>query len=434
MNTTPARKGLSVKDIQSLIEANQTGLFAHRHGLALSISRTGSATWTLRYTGPGGNRRLMTLEPALGMNTTSLKALEARAITLKRQIKAGLDPLASRKAEQVVKAERKNSTNNFEEAATRFIADQAPNWKNVKHRAQWSATLERYVYPILGKKPPHEITTQDILEILRQPYRDTILWDGARETASRVRMRIESVLNAEFAINRDNPTHRANWQNFRNPAQWKNHLEVIFKSSGRISKGHFEAIPFDNVPKFFSELICKEDFSSKALSLTILCCTRTNETLGATWDEFDLEQGIWTIPAIRMKAGNEHRIPLSALALKILGGLPKIEGNPYVFAGNKSARPLSNMAMLMLLRGMRPDDGFTVHGFRSTFRDWTSETTLHPDTIAEMVLSHTIKDKTVAAYRRGDAFERRKQLMQQWCDYLTLDKVSYSEKWQKFIA
>lgn len=188
-----------------------------------------------------------------------------------------------------------------------------------------------------------------------------------------------------------------------------------------------ERIGFLGVP-----LQPKTDFSAKALFLTILCAVRTNETINATWAEFDLERRMWIIPPERMKAGIEHRVPLSNAAIELLSNLHKIGGNPYVFPGMKPRRPLSDMAMLEMLRGMR--ERCTVHGFRSTFRDWASETTLHPDTIVEMALAHTIKNKTERAYRRGDAFERRKALMQQWCDYLLKETQSYRAEWEKLIA
>jgi integrase len=189
---------------------------------------------------------------------------------------------------------------------------------------------------------------------------------------------------------------------------------------------------FADAPAFMQELQTKTDYSAKALMLTILCAVRTSECLNATWDEFDLDAAQWTIPAKRMKAGVEHRVPLSSAAITLLKALHRFAGNPYVFPGAKRNQPLSNMSMLEMLRGMR--DGLTVHGFRSAFRDWCSETTLHPDTIAEMALAHTQRDKVVAAYRRGDGFERRKQLMQQWADYLLISNDNYKKEWQRLIA
>lgn len=435
MTAVTLKKGLSPRTIQTLVEAAEPGLWAHRHGLTLSISKAGSATWTFRYSAPDGKRRLMTLETVNSnepISAATLKALEHKAEGLRLKVRAGHDPLADRHA-AAGKAERSPSRiETFEEASRRFIAEQSPHWKNEKHKAQWSATLEAYAYPIIGRKAPSEITTQDVLDVLRQKYKDTTLWDGVRETASRVRMRIETVLNAEFAINRDHPLQKDAWQNFRNPAQWKNHLQSIFKSNGKRTKSHFAAMDFKDVPDFVAELRQKTDYSASALLLTILCAVRSSETLNAEWTEIDLENATWTIPADRMKAGVEHRVPLSSAAIQLLKNLHRIEDNSHVFPGAKRKRPLSNMSMIEMLRGMR--DGLTVHGFRSAFRDWTAETTLHPDTIAEMALSHTIKDKTVAAYRRGDAFDRRKELMQQWCDYLSQNSNEYQDKWSKFIA
>ena len=188
------------------------------------------------------------------------------------------------------------------------------------------------------------------------------------------------------------------------------------------------------VGAFASELQAKTDYSSKALLLTILCATRTSETLNATWTEFDLDAATWTIPADRMKAGKEHRVPLSDAAVALLRGVHRMEGNPHVFPGARRGRPLSNMAMLEMLRGMREGAGLTVHGFRSAFRDWIMETTLHPDAIAEQALAHAIDNKVERAYRRGDAFERRRDLMQQWADYLTKGGDTYATQWAKFIA
>lgn len=437
MTATATRKGLSPRTISTLIDTGQPGLWSHRHGLALAISRAGSPSWTFRYSAPDGRRRLATLESINAnepITSADLKAMEARALDMKRKVLAGIDPLTERAGDRKLSKKENQQGGTFEQAARRFISEQSPNWKNEKHRAQWSATLETYVFPIIGKKEPHAVTTQDILDVLRQPYKQTTLWDGARETASRVRTRIETVLSAEFAINRDHPLHREAWANFRNPALWQGHLQVIFKASGKRTKDHFSAMGFEDVRAFVAELRKKSDYSAKALELTILCATRTSETLDATWNEIDLDAATWTIPAERMKAGKEHAIPLSDAAIALLETLPRIDGNPHVFPGAREGKSLSNMAMLMVLRGMRENENLTVHGFRSAFRDWAGETTLHPDLIAEMALAHTIKDATVKAYRRGDAFERRKQLMQQWCDYTVMNKIEYTEKWSKFIA
>ncbi len=233
-------------------------------------------------------------------------------------------------------------------------------------------------------------------------------------------------------MGKDDPRYAEAWSTFRNPAQWRGHLDRIFKANRR-TKQHFKAMDWKDLPTFFQTLSAKSDFSAHALRLTILCATRTSETLNAKWTEIDIENKVWNIPAERMKAGQPHSIPLSKTAIDLLSKLSRIEGNPYVFPGARRNRPLSNMAMLEMLRGMN-DDGLTVHGFRSAFRDWISETTMHPDTIAEMALAHTIKNKTEAAYRRGTAFDRRRNLIQQWDDYLTNSPNEYQLKWNLFIA
>lgn len=433
MTSTAARKGLNPRTIAALVDARQPGLWSHRKGLHLHISAAGTPNWCFRYTIKGGRRRLMMLEAVNDVSAPVLAIMEARAAALKAQVKAGYDPMAERDGQRKTPETARQQHDTFEEAARRFVEEQKPNWKSVKHGDQWLATLQTYAFPIIGKKAPHEITTSNVLDVLRQPYGETTLWNGARETASRVRMRIEAVLSAEYAEKHDNPAHRDAWQGFSNPARWKQHLERIFKASSKRAKQHFKAMAYQDVPAFVAELEKKPDFSAHALMLTILCATRTNETLQATWDEIDLEAGTWTIPAERMKAGKEHVVPLSSAAIALLETLPRIEGNPYLFPGAREGKPLSNMSMLMMVRGMREGENYTVHGFRSAFRDWSGEETLHPDIIAEMALAHTIKDATVKAYRRGNALERRKQLMEQWADYLFLEKLEYSEKWQKYI-
>lgn len=429
------RKGLTLKTIQALVQAAQPGMWTHERGLCLAVAKSGSAFWALRYSTVTGRRRLMTLQQYQPIDAAGLKALEWQAAELRKLVKAGRDPLAERDAETAASATTaatisRPSVDTFEDVAREYIAQHKDGWKNPKHRQQWENTLATYVYPKIGKLPPHEITNDNVLGVLQQKHGAGTLWANVRETASRVRTRIETVIAAAKAKGLSNPETRQLWKDHHNPAQWQDNLEHWL--NGKRSKGHFEAMDFKDVPVLVKELSEKPDYSAKALMLTILCAVRTNETINATWSEFDLDNSTWTIPAERMKAGVEHRVPLSSAAIELLTSLHRIEGNPHVFPGAKRNKPLSNMAMLEMLRGLR--DGFTVHGFRSTFRDWTSETTLHPDTIAEMALAHTIKNKTERAYRRGDAFERRKDLMQQWCDYLVLDLQTYRMKWERLIA
>jgi integrase len=436
-NPQPAssKKGLTLRTIEKLIQAAQPGQWTHERGLCLAIARSGSAFWALRYSTKSGQRRLMTLESYEPIDAAKLKALEWQAAEYRKQIKAGRDPLAEKHAaENKTDSANRRTTETFEEVARDYISKHKDGWKNRKHRQQWENTLSTYVYPIIGKMFPHEITTDDVLKVLNQKHvrsgASGTLWTNARETASRVRSRIEIVIGASKARGLSNPDTRSLWATHHNPAQWQDNLEHWL--NGKQKRGHFDAMDWKDAPTFVQELRHKSDFSAKALMLTILCAVRTNETINAIQSEFKLDEGMWTIPPERMKAGVEHRVPLSTGAIELLNNLHNIEGNPYVFPGMKRNKPLSDMAMLEMLRGMR--DGLTVHGFRSTFRDWASETTLHPDPIIEMALAHTIKDKTERAYRRGDAFERRKTLMQQWCDYLLTDAQTYKAKWEKLIA
>ncbi|WP_338608078.1 tyrosine-type recombinase/integrase [Pelagibacterium nitratireducens] len=427
------RRKSPIPAIRAIVQAAEPGMWAQGAGLYLVVAKSGNASWAYRYSTKQGKRRTMTLAPFDEIDTTTMKALELQVAELAKQVANGCDPLVERHAANensppiaVAKVET------FEEAARAFIAENRGDWKNEKHAAQWSSTLERYVYPVIGSKLPFDVTTADVVNVLRQEYKDATLWDGARETASRVRMRMEAVLGRAYALGKDDPRYAEQWATFRNPAQWKGHLDRIFKANRR-TKRHFKAMDWKDLPAYFTQLISKSDFSSHALRLTILCATRTSETLNAKWSEIDFAERVWHIPAERMKAGQPHSVPLSNTAIELLSKLPRMEENPYIFPGSKKNRPLSNMAMLEILRGMN-DQNFTVHGFRSAFRDWVSETTMHPDTIAEMALAHTIKNKTEAAYRRGTAFDRRRNLMQQWDDYLNMEVSEYKGKWRAFIA
>jgi integrase len=436
-NSRPAdrKKGLALSTIHTLVQAAEPGMWAHERGLCLAVGRSGAAFWALRYSTKSGKRRLMTVEKYEPIDAAKLKALEWKAAEFRKQIKAGLDPLAERNAAaNKTAAIIKRTADTFEDVARNYIAQHKDGWRNPKSCQQWENSLATYVYPIIGKSLPHEISTNDVLGVLQQKHvkkgKTGTLWTNTRETASRVRSRIETVIAAAKAKGLSNPETRELWNHHHNPAQWEDNLQHWL--NGKRSKKHFDAMDFNEARAFMKELGEKSDYQAKALFLTILCAVRTNETLNTTWPEFDLENRTWTIPAERMKAGVEHRVPLSNAAIDLLTNIHRIDGNPYVFPGVKRNQPLSHMSMLKLLRDMR--GRFTVHGFRSTFRDWASETTLHPDTIVEMALAHTIKNKVERAYRRGDAFERRKSLMQMWCDYLTNDAQSYRVTWEKLIA
>ena len=429
---------LNVRTIRSLVNAERPGMWAARNGLNLVIAASGTPSWALRYSTRDGKRRLMKLADYEPVDAAELATLEADAAEHRKAIKAGRDPLAERKVTRPPSNRDNGAGNTFKDAALAFIEENRAGWKNDKHVLQWENTLATYAYPLIGEKLTHEITLEDVKGVLQQPYSRGeyvgTLWGGARETASRLRSRIETVINATKAAalaDNSNAARQALWSNHHNPAD----RETLRYAglNGKQARSHYRAMDWKDVPAFAAELVSKPDYSARALLLTILCATRTSETLDATWSEFDLDAATWTIPAERMKAGKEHRVPLSGAAVQLLRTTPRIEGNPHVFPGVRLNRPLSNMAMLEMLRGMR-GDGLTVHGFRSTFRDWITETTLHPDAIAEQALAHTIDNKVERAYRRGDAFERRRALMAQWADYLTVDSATYAERWERFIA
>ena len=378
----------------------------------------------------------MTLAPFDEVITEKeFKSLELIAIDNSEQVKAGIDPLEIRS-----KPKAANSSGTFRETAEAYIETQRSGWKNLKHAEQWTATLEQFVYPLIGSMQPHEIGIADVLKVLQQPHKRrnsgkaSQLWDAVPETASRVRMRIEKVISAakSLGIGSADKATRAMWMHHVNPAKWQDGLEHWLAPS-KDNSSHFAALPYGEVPSIMKILLAKPDFSSRALAFTILTAVRTSEALNAEWSEIDLDAAVWEIPANRMKANRAHRVPLSSTAVELLRTQPRISGNGYVFPGAKRGKPLSTMAMLEVLRGIR-GHGWTVHGFRSSMRDWITDTTVHPNEVAEAVLAHTIANKTEAAYRRGEALQRRAILMQQWSDFLTIDPHEYTEKWRKYIA
>jgi integrase len=329
------------------------------------------------------------------VDTLNLVEAREKARLLRQQLVDGIDPFTARrqaKKERLAKLAAEARAMTFRQCAEECIKSHSDGWKNAKHAAQWRSTLKTYAYPVLGDIAVDDIATAHVVRAL-QP-----IWKEKPETASRVRGRIEKVLGW------------ATVRGFRsgdNPARWRGHLQELFAAKGKIRPvNHHAALPYTDVPAFMADLRSRNSLSAGALEFTVLTAVRTGETIGATWDEIDFAAKVWTIPAARMKAGKAHRVPLSDRAAEILASLPR-EGE-HIF-------PLSNMAMLELLRGTRP--GTTVHGFRSSFRDWAAERTSYPNHVAEAALAHTIGDKVEKAYRRGDLFEKRRRLMEAWAEY-----------------
>ncbi|MGE5517567.1 MAG: tyrosine-type recombinase/integrase [Bacteroidota bacterium] len=286
----------------------------------------------------------------------------------------------------------------FMDCGTAYVTAMRPGWKNAKHADQWISSLETYAYPVLGELPVDSIDINLVLKVLEP------IWIGKTETASRLRGRIEAIL--DYARVRG-------YRSGENPARWKGHLDHILPATGDVAKvRHHASLPYARMPAFWPRLQAQHGLGARALELCILTATRTGDVLGARWSEFDMDNRVWEIPGLRMKAGADHRIPLSGPALALLRKLAAIRRGDYVFPGQQATRPLSNMSMAMVLRRMKLD--VTPHGFRSTFRTWIAEQTNFPHEVAEAALAHTQGDKVVAAYQRGDLFAKRARLMDAW--------------------
>jgi len=374
------------------------GLYGDGGSLYLQISAAGSRSWVFRYRIAGKLRY-----HGLGsLDTLSLNEAREKAQACRKMRLDGLDPIEEKKRRRTASALEAARALGFEDCAEQYIAAHRSGWKNVKHAEQWSRTLEMFVYPVFGDLPIADIDVTLILKAIEP------IWTKKPETASRVRGRIEAVL--DWAKVRG-------YRTGENPARWRGNLSHLLPAKTRVRKAvHHAALPHAELPTFWYELTKQFGTAAQALRLTILTATRTSEVLKATWDEVDLDNAIWTIPAERMKAGSEHRIPLAPAAVIILAKLHKMRRGDFVFPGAKHGRPLSNMAMKMVLRRMGRND-ITVHGFRSTFRDWAAEATDAPREVAEAALAHTLTNKVEAAYRRSDLFEKRRELMENWAGW-----------------
>ncbi|EKE75527.1 integrase family protein [Oceanibaculum indicum P24] len=382
-------------------KTKEPGRFADGGGLYLQISRLGGRSWLFRYTLEGRAR-----EMGLGaVGTVSLAEARAKAADVRKLLATGVDPLADRQAKKREAEAAKTRMKTFKECATAYIAAHEPGWRNPKHRQQWKNTLYTYAYPILGDQAVGEVDLPLVLSVLEP------IWTEKPETASRVRGRIEAILD---------------WATVRglrsgdNPARWRGHLDKLLVPKTKIRRvRHHPAMPYDALPAFMVHLRARDAVAAQALEFIILTAARTSEALEAVWSEVDLDNAVWTVPGERMKAGRPHRVPLTRQALAVLEKARMIrdeENGDYVFPGWKTGRPLSNMSLAMLLRRMDIED-LTVHGFRSTFRDWAAEQTSFAREVAEMALAHAISDKVEAAYRRGDLFEKRRRMMQAWADF-----------------
>lgn len=390
-------KASTTRGVTSLLKAGEAGLYSAGAGLYLKVNGINSGSWIVRYQINGKPGKI-------GIGSTDTVTLAHARLTANEQralLAQGIDPKAHRETLEK-QAEAEKAT--FTQAAADYIESHRAGWKNAKHAMQWENTIATYALPHIGKMAPADIQTADVLRVLKP------IWLEKPETASRVRNRIELILDAAKA---------QGLRDGENPARWRGHLDKLLPKREKVQAvKHHPALPWPELPAFMATLSKQVGTSYRAMEMTILTACRTSEVLNARWDEIDMEARVWTIPAERMKMRKEHRVPLADVLVDLLQSLPRIEGNPHLFPGMKEGKPLSNMAMLMGLRYMKRTD-LTMHGFRSTFRDWAGECTPHPRDVCEQALAHSLGNAVEAAYRRGDLFEKRRALMDDWAAYAT---------------
>ena len=404
------RTALTIKHVETCTKVGYTA-DGKQPGLNLQVALGPDGytrSWVFRYTSPvTGKRREIGLGP---LSLRGLAEVREMADACRKQIASGIDPKTLRDAEKAERAAVRPVVLTFQQAAEQCIATRQHEWKNAKHRHQWAATLQTYAYPTLGCLPVDQITMERVLAVLEP------IWTTKTETASRVRQRIETVMD---------------WAKARklfagdNPASLKGGLGQLLPKARKITKvKHQPALPYQQIHAFVQALRQKKGISPKAFEFLILTAARSGEVLDARWEELDLTAKVWTIPAERMKAGREHRIPLSGRAMAIVKEMLAGRQSDYVFPNPSGKRAMSNGALLAVIKGMPAYAQYVPHGFRSTFRDWAAETTSFANETLELALAHTIKDKAEAAYRRQDQLEKRVALMEQWARYVQTDSAT----------
>jgi integrase len=410
------------------------GLYADGLGLYLQIAKGGSKSWIFRFMLDGRPRKM-----GMGsVHTVSLAKARERAAEHRLKLLDADDPIELRRAEKMAKRAAETTALSFKEAAEQYIKAHRASWKNVKHADQWEATLKTYAYPVFGDLAVSRVDVALVMKVLEP------IWYTKTETASRVRGRIESVLDwAKARHLRDG----------ENPARWKGHLDKLLPARSKVAKvGHQPALPYPEIGSFMQDLRGMEGVSPRALEFAILTASRAEAAIGALWQEIDFGSGMWTISPARMKgqkgASKEHRVPLSTRVVELLKSLPREDGNVHVFVGGRKGEPLSDAAMGATIKrmhaaGLKAGRGGWVdpkeldkkgnakvvvpHGFRSTFRDWGSEQTAYPNEMLEMALAHTVANKVEAAYRRGDMVEKRRRLMEDWATFCGTVKPAASD-------
>ncbi len=369
-------------------------------GLYLQVSKSGSKSWLFRYS----IAKKSTWMGLGSCSVVSLAEVRAKTLSLRKTLSDGVNPLVQKN--QIEQAQRFDEAKliTFDECASQYIAAHKSGWKNIKHISQWENTLTTFVSPVFGNVSIQDVDTSLVMRVLDP------IWTSKNETADRVRGRIERIIGWATV---------KKYRTGDNPARWRGHLDNLLAQRKKIRKvKHHSALPFEDLSDFMLSLRKIDSVSSLALEFTILTATRTSEALNAKWEEFNLVDRYWLIPAERMKAGEAHKVPLSDRAVEILRYLEARAFNEFVFPGKKKFKPLSNMAMLQIIR--RLGHSVTTHGFRSTFRDWAAERTYFANEVVEKALAHTISNKVEAAYRRGDLFDKRRKLMNAWSAYCAM--------------
>ncbi len=382
----------------AVAQAKRRGYYGDGGGLFLQVSPGGAKSWVFRFK-DAGKLHEMGLGP---FHTIGLADARQRAQDCRKARLDGRDPIAERKAARLAAKLDAAKAMTFRACAERYIAAHRAGWRNAKHAAQWTATLDTYVYPSFGGLPVQAVDVGLVLKAVEP------IWASKPETASRVRGRIESILDWATA---------RGYRMGENPARWRGHLENLLPRRSKVRRvEHHAALAYPEIAAFMAELRRQEGVAARALEFAILTAARTGEVIGARWDEINIAERLWAVPAERMKGGRERRVPLSDAALAIVENMAAIRSGDFVFPGGRANRPLSNMAFLMLLRRMGRGD-LTAHGFRSSFRDWAAERTTFPAEVAEMALAHVVSDKVEAACRRGDLFGKRRQLADAWAKF-----------------
>ncbi|MEQ8710232.1 MAG: tyrosine-type recombinase/integrase [Rhodospirillales bacterium] len=380
--------------------ASDKGRYADGLGLYLQVGDNANKAWIYRYKADGKERQ-MGLGP---VHTVSLAEARTKAAECRKMLLEGQDPIECQRREKTKLKAEILKVHTFKECAQAVLRAKGAEWNNAKHAKQWPSTLKSYVYPVFGDLAVNDIDTGLVLQVLEP------IWNDKPETARRVRGRIETVLDWAKA---------RGWREGENPAAWRGHLDKLLASHSRAQTvKHHGALPYAEIAVFMEALRQHETESAACLEFLILTAARTGEALKMKWDELDLENKLWIVPASRMKAKREHRVPLSAEAIAVLDRMKAVRSSDFVFTGQNTSKPMSNGAMPALLRRMGYNE-ITVHGFRSTFRDWGAEQTSYPNEVLEMALAHSVGSKVEAAYRRGDLFDKRHRLMKDWAAYCT---------------